>query len=201
MNEILLILAVGGIAFAGSVLFRSGNLADMLRKIQQVQSDTASAVADNVQNTVDTAQVAVETVKAALWTPPARAAPYLSMIDAATTQYGLPPLLLARILWQESHFRDDIISGQVRSKAGALGIAQFLPATAAELGIDPLNPRQAIPGAARYLATLKRQLGSWPDAIAAYDWGIGNVQRIGLAGAPKETTDYVTGVLLDIALT
>lgn len=125
---------------------------------------------------------------------------YDAQINAAAVQYGIPPKVLYNLLKNESHFREDIISGKVRSPKGALGIAQFLPATAAqELGSveAALDPNQAIPGAARYLAKLIQQTGSLTNGVAAYNWGIGNFQRKGIAKAPRETRNYVamiTGV-------
>lgn len=128
----------------------------------------------------------------AKFTVPAKYAPIIEQAEKAN---GLPSGLLARVLYRESHFREDIISGQVRSPAGAIGIAQFMPATALEMGVDPLNPFSAIDGAARYLARLYRTTGTWQEAVAAYNWGIGNVQRKGLAKAPKETLDYIAAIL------
>lgn len=125
---------------------------------------------------------------------------YESLILASEREYGLPAGLLARVLWQESHFRPDIISGKVKSSAGAIGIAQFMPATAMELGVDPLDPRQAIPGAARYLFKLYRRTGSWREAVAAYNWGIGNVQRKGMVKAPAETRDYLAEVMTGLGI-
>jgi len=81
---------------------------------------------------------------------------------------------------------------------GALGIAQFMPATAADLGIDPLDPFQAIDGAGRYLASLYRMFGNWTQALAAYNWGAGNVQRKGLTNAPAETVAYYSSILADV---
>jgi soluble lytic murein transglycosylase-like protein len=130
-----------------------------------------------------------------LWRPPQK---YAGQIAQAEINYGLPVDLLARLLWQECRYREDIITGKVRSSAGAMGIAQFMPATAREMGIDPLNPAQAIDGAARYLARLYRQLGNWTETLAAYNWGIGNVQRRGLDAAPAETRRYYAEILADI---
>lgn len=141
---------------------------------------------------------ALNTLTLGPWQLPARAAPYAAAIYAAEDRYGIPRNLLARQLYQESHFRADIITGATVSPAGALGIAQFMPATAAELGVDPLDPASAIDGAGRYMAKLFQQLGDWSLALAAYNWGIGNVQRRGLAQAPQETRDYVAGILGDI---
>lgn len=132
------------------------------------------------------------------WAYPSSAAPYLQTITAAETRYGLPPLLLGRLLYEESRFRPDIISGKVASPAGALGIAQFMPATAASLGINPLKPTEAIFGAARYLRSLYDQTGSWSLALAAYNWGIGNVLRKGISAAPTETQNYVASITADV---
>ena len=71
-------------------------------------------------------------------------------------------------------------------------------ATAQQLGINPLDPFQAIDGAGRYLASLYRQTGSWTEALAAYNWGIGNVNRRGIASAPTETRNYYTQILADV---
>ncbi len=133
-----------------------------------------------------------------VWTWPASAEPYRNTIATAGDANGVPADLLARVLWQESRFRDDIISGRTRSSAGALGIAQFMPATARQFGIDPTDPNQAIPAAARYLRQLFDRFGSWTHALAAYNWGQGNVARRGLDAAPKETRDYVEQITKDV---
>jgi soluble lytic murein transglycosylase-like protein len=135
-----------------------------------------------------------------IWKPPASAAPYLAAIAAAELKYGLPSNMLARLLYQESRFRPDIITGKTASPAGALGIAQFMPATAKQFGINPLDPFQAIDAAGRYLSQLFRKFGSWSEALASYNWGQGNVSRKGLAAAPTETRNYFTQILSDLGL-
>ncbi|MEW6760951.1 MAG: lytic transglycosylase domain-containing protein [Pseudomonadota bacterium] len=129
---------------------------------------------------------------------PPGSGPYRELIWDAAGKHGVPVMLLAWLLWKESAFRDDIISGRTKSRVGALGIAQFMPETAREvLGSEDLAlvPSEAIAGAARYLARLYRGTGNWPDALAAYNWGIGNVQRRGLQYAPRETVDYVNTIV------
>lgn len=120
------------------------------------------------------------------------------IIDSAESA-GVPPDVLYRLLNQESRFRPDIISGATRSPVGAVGIAQFMPATAIEwLGSveAALDPQKAIPGAAKYLAWLIRKFnGNLKAAVAAYNWGIGNVQKKGLDNAPLETRNYVAAIL------
>lgn len=136
--------------------------------------------------------------KVSAWTPPKAAAPYLDSIAQAEQANGIPTNLLARLLHQESRFREDIITGTTRSSVGAVGIAQFMPATAKDVGVDPLDPASAIAGAGRYLAGLYRQLGTWDKALAAYNWGAGNVKRKGLANAPLETRNYVAQITADV---
>ena len=111
---------------------------------------------------------------------------------------------------QESRVRTDIITGATRSKAGALGIAQFMPSTAKqELGsiAAALNPVLAIEGAGRYLAKLYKGTGNnWTSAVAAYNWGIGNVQKFKagtlkkkgrlITQMPTETQKYIAAIIV-----
>lgn len=129
---------------------------------------------------------------------PSGSAPYKqSIIDAANAN-GVPVSILAWLLWKESRFNPIIINGTKRSPVGAMGIAQFMPATAREwLGSEAaaLDTDKAIPGAARYLRWLFNRTASWAEALAAYNWGIGNVQRKGIQMAPAETRDYYSTIL------
>lgn len=129
---------------------------------------------------------------------PIGSAPYRATIETAAAAFNVPVSILAWLLWKESRYNPAIISGAKRSPVGAMGIAQFMPATAREeLGSEAaaLDPERAIPGAARYLRKLYNQVGTWEKALAAYNWGIGNVRRKGLAAAPAETRDYTSTIL------
>lgn len=129
---------------------------------------------------------------------------YRNYITAAELREGLPHNLLARLLWQESRYREDIITGKTVSPAGAMGIAQIVPRW--HPGVDPLDPFASIDYAARYLRDLRQQMGSWPHALAAYNWGIGNLNRAinnygganALLYAPKETRNYVADITGDL---
>lgn len=106
-------------------------------------------------------------------------------------RYGLSSGLLSGVMARESQG----IEGRT-SAAGATGLFQFMPATARRFGIDPNDPRQAAAGAARYLSMLKRMFGGDERmALAAYNWGEGNLKRKGMRNAPRETRDYVPAVL------
>lgn len=132
-----------------------------------------------------------------------REAPYAATIARAESDAGVPSRLLASLLYQESHYRPDIISGAVRSSKKAMGIAQFMPDTAREwLGMPEaaLDPYKAIPAAGRYLAWCKKYTGgTWRDAVMAYNWGPGAVKTWIANGRPAlkvplETRKYAVSV-------
>jgi len=117
--------------------------------------------------------------------------PYGAEITAAARKYGLDPALLAGLVRQESNF--DPTAG---SPAGARGLTQLMPATAASLGVtDVTDPAQALDGGAKYLAQqLKAFGGDVTKALAAYNAGPGAVQRYGGVPPYAETQDYVKKV-------
>src|SRR5438105_11874034 len=114
------------------------------------------------------------------------------MVDGAAAANRLPAAFLTRILWQESRFRTDVIS-----PAGAQGVAQFMPQTAAERGLaDPYDPGPAIAQAARLLAEFAARFGNLGLAAAAYNAGATRVSKWldGRSGLPVETQLYVFAV-------
>ena len=108
----------------------------------------------------------------------------------ATAQYGLPQGLLAAIGQVESNYNPSAVSS-----AGAQGLMQIMPGTAAGLGIDPFVPAQAVDGAARILAGNLAQFHSLPLAVAAYNAGAGAVSRYGGIPPYAQTQTYVSRVL------
>ena len=123
-------------------------------------------------------------------------AAYAGTIEQAASSNGIPASLLAALLYHESRFEPNVVSS-----AGAEGIAQFMPATAAGMGIDPTNPTQSIEGAAQLLGSYTRQFGSYADALAAYDAGSSAVERYGGIPPYAETQAYVPAVLSLAGLT
>lgn len=114
-----------------------------------------------------------------------------AQIDAAAARYGLDPALLKGLIRQESGF-----DPAARSPAGALGLTQLMPGTAATLGVDPTDPAQAIDGGARYLKQQLARFGGDPaKALAAYNAGPGAVAKFGGIPPYGETQNYVTRVL------
>jgi soluble lytic murein transglycosylase-like protein len=111
-------------------------------------------------------------------------------IAQAAAEQGLPTELLEALVWTESGFRADAVS-----HAGATGLTQLMPATAAGLGVDPNDPIQNLQGGARFLRQMIDRFGSLDLALAAYNAGPGRVDRAGGIPDIPETRNYVTTVL------
>jgi len=112
------------------------------------------------------------------------------MIEGAAATHRMPVDFFTRLIWQESSFRPG-----VSSRAGAQGVAQFMPGTASERGLaDPFDPEQAIPKSAELLSDLRRRFGNLGLAAAAYNGGPARIEAwlAGRGGLPGETREYVS---------
>ncbi|KGM88655.1 Soluble lytic murein transglycosylase [Roseovarius mucosus DSM 17069] len=116
--------------------------------------------------------------------------PYLDMAKQAARRYQVPEDLFLRLVQQESGWRAD-----ARSHKGAIGLAQLMPETARNLGVNPHDPRENLEGGARYLAEQYRTFGSWRLALAAYNAGPGAVTKHGGVPPYEETRNYVKVIL------
>jgi len=123
---------------------------------------------------------------------------FVSLARQDALNVGFSPNVFVRQINQESGFNPSAIS-----PAGALGIAQFEPATAASLGVNPWDPVQSLQGASRLMASYIRQFGGdIAKALAAYNAGPGAVQRAVRIGGtswraflPAETQNYIRVIL------
>ena len=113
------------------------------------------------------------------------------LIDQVAQRVGLPANLIRSVVSTESSFQPDAVS-----PVGAQGLMQLMPGTAAELGVDDsFDPQQNLLGGSRYLkGLLKKYDGDLDHALAAYNWGQGNVDRKGLEQMPTETRNYIAKV-------
>ena len=125
----------------------------------------------------------------------ATGAAYTADFAQASATYGLPQGLLSAVAKTESSY-----DPQAVSSAGAEGLMQLMPATAASLGVDPFNPTQAIPGAASLLASYHQQFGSWSLALAAYNAGPNAVIEHGGIPPYPQTQAYVQNVLTNTGM-
>jgi soluble lytic murein transglycosylase-like protein len=120
--------------------------------------------------------------------PSADKAELRTMAMQAAQRHGLDPQLFLNLVQQESAFDPN-----AKSRAGALGLAQLMPATARMLGVEnPLDPQQNLEGGAKYLAQMMKQFGGDERmALAAYNAGPGAVRRHGGIPPFRETQNYV----------
>ena len=123
------------------------------------------------------------------------AVPVALRCTIANAARNVPAAVLAAVAKQESGFRLDVCS-----PVGACGLFQFMPATASAYAVDRSSAESSAMGADRYLATLEKRFGNLGLALAAYNWGQGNLAKwISTKGAktstiPAETRAYVVAI-------
>jgi len=122
---------------------------------------------------------------------PSIAATWLDpIISKASRKYGVDAGLIKAVIKAESDFNPQAVS-----PAGARGLMQLMPATARSLGVsDSFDPEQNVMGGTRFLKDmLQRYNGNVDSALAAYNWGPGNVDKRP-DHLPRETRDYLARV-------
>ena len=119
-------------------------------------------------------------------------------IARAAEAVGLEPNLAVQVARQESGLNPQAVN----RTSGAVGMMQLMPATAADLGVNPHNVLENVQGGIRYLRDQLAKFGDAAQALAAYNWGPRHVEeavvRWGsewLSHAPSETQHYVANIL------
>lgn len=115
---------------------------------------------------------------------------YRAAAAEAAQRNGIPPEIFLKLVGAESAFNPGAVS-----PVGASGLAQLMPGTAAELGVDPNDPLQNLDGGARYLAQQYQTFGDWNLALAAYNAGPGAVRKYGGIPPYAETQNYVRKIM------
>ena len=183
---------------AAAAIARVGEIEQMIARAQGTQPP-ADAAATNFQQQLLQASASGPGLGATTATGGVAApagtsgadGPFKAEIDAAAAKYGIDPALLRGLIRQESNFNPN-----AGSPAGAQGLCQLMPGTAAALGCTNVHdPAQNIDAGARYL---RQQLDAFGGdvslALAAYNAGPGAVKRYGGVPPYAETQNYVRQV-------
>lgn len=116
---------------------------------------------------------------------------FRARVAELAAKYDISPTLLEAVVWQESRWNAGAVS-----PVGARGLAQLMPGTARQMGVDPLDPMANLEGGARYL---RMQLdafgGDIERALAAYNAGPARVQKAGGIPRIRETQLYVASIM------
>jgi hypothetical protein len=122
--------------------------------------------------------------------PPMQTGDFDDIINHAADTFSVDPALIRGVIKAESNF-----SANSTSPKGAMGLMQLMPATARDLGVnDPYDPFENIMGGTRYLkGLLDRYDGDVDRALAAYNWGMGNVEKHP-GRLPRETKTYISRI-------
>ncbi len=116
---------------------------------------------------------------------------YQAKVAELSARFDLSTSLIEALVWQESRWRENAVS-----PVGARGLAQLMPGTARDLGVDPNDPFANLEGGARYLREqLDRFDGDLEKALAAYNAGPGRVLRANGVPRIRETQLYVAAIM------
>lgn len=137
---------------------------------------------------------------------------WMPALNAAEDRFGIPANLLARVAYEESTFRPGVINGVIPSSVGALGLMQLMPqffaSVRAEIPFSTINTRAQIAQSGELLSSLHQRFSDWQVALAAYNWGGGNVHheyakdadKYILVDMPDQTQKYVKEIIGDVPL-
>ena len=125
----------------------------------------------------------------------------IQIIQTEAQNVGLDPNIALQVAQIESGLNQN-----ARGAAGEIGVFQLMPATAADLGVNPYNLNENIQGGVRYLKQLLNQFGNLPQALAAYNAGPMRVSQASTAGSnwfsgiPATTRSYVNTILAALGI-
>lgn len=171
---------------------------DIVKALQSALSSLMAAGAAATKFVVDAGRRAGQVASQGYQTAKKGAAVLSSevqnIIKRASAKTGVNENLLKSVVKQESGGNP-----AATSRVGAQGLMQLMPGTARQLGVEnPYDPEQNVMGGSKHLAyLLKKYKGDQAKALAAYNWGEGNIDRKGMGNLPRETRDYVARITAD----
>jgi soluble lytic murein transglycosylase-like protein len=116
---------------------------------------------------------------------------HIKLLINMERKYKMSSGILQNVAYEESRYNPNAISHK-----GALGIMQIHPKW--HKNVNPYDPYEAIPYGAKYLHSLYERFGDWEIALAAWNWGQGNMSKYSFKQAPRETKNFVKNVLKNV---
>lgn len=166
------------------VLKSVSSLTNQIEKIKRMPEDVEKHVHEDIRNDLPSFGKVLQRKRTEPGTDLG------NVIDRAARMEGIDRNLVRAVIQTESSFNS---SAQI--KDGAIGMMQLMPDTAAEMNVDPRNPRENIEGGVKYLGKMMDRYDSLEEALAAYNAGPSAVEEHGGVPPFDETQNYVKKVL------
>ena len=116
---------------------------------------------------------------------------YINALINMEKKYNMPSGILQNIAYHESRYNPNAVS-----HAGAVGLMQIHPKWHKD--VNPYNPYESIKYGAKYLQSLYDRFGNWKLALAAWNWGQGNLAKHSIKKAPRETRNFIKNVMTGV---
>jgi len=120
-------------------------------------------------------------------------ADYINALINMEKEYKMPNGILQNIAYHESRYNPNAVS-----HAGAVGIMQIHPRW--HKGVNAYDPYESIKYGAKYLQSLHDRFGNWEMALAAWNWGQGNLSKYSIKKAPRETRNFIKNVMTGVVV-
>jgi soluble lytic murein transglycosylase-like protein len=193
MRTILISLGIL-LALGGGAALAEQRLSALLRSQSSLSPEYRDLIRPPVPGALQGQPRRPSRIEAGEWggIPAYRGSPgvYQDMARAAARRHNVPEDLFLALVKTESGFRPS-----ARSHKGAIGLAQLMPFTARQLGVNPHDPKENLEGGARYLSQQYRRFGDWRLALAAYNAGPEAVHKYRGVPPYAETQKYVKAIL------
>lgn len=172
-----------GAAIAAPYFYGKLSDADLIISYQQQELQIAAVTIDKLRNTKEKIISCANNQK-----------DYIKLAIQMERKYKMPSGILQNVIYHESRWNPNAVSHK-----GAQGIIQLNPRW--HKSIDRFDPYEAIPYGAKYLKSLYDRFQDWELALAAWNWGQGNMSKYSFEKAPRETKQFVKDVMKGVIVT